>query len=148
MHVFYRAEQKSSVYVTGFYPESVYGVLFSSILCLSVYYSCTFLLSRTMIFYSSVTKSSSSASSVSITSSVNAVSSFSKLSIYCICAYCLSVFHFCILSFCALFSFKFLCQHRFCSGILYLTLRHDTFFIPVPAGICLPIITFSFRPTR
>ena len=57
--------------------RSFYFILFFVFL---VYYSCTFLLSRTMIFYSSVTKSSSSASSVSITSSVNAVSSFSKLS--------------------------------------------------------------------
>ena len=59
--------------------RSFYFILFFVFL---VYYSCTFLLSRTMIFYSSVTKaSSSSASSVSITSSVNAVSSFSKLSL-------------------------------------------------------------------
>lgn len=104
--------------------RSFYFILFFVFL---VYYSCTFLLSRTMIFYSSVTKaSSSSASSVSITSSVNAVSSFSKLS-FTASALTASAFPLLrSLQFQVPLPASLLLWH------LYLTLRHDIFSYPYP----------------
>lgn len=108
--------------------RSFYFILFFVFL---VYYSCTFLLSRTMIFYSSVTKSSSSASSVSITSSVNAVSSFSKLSFT---ASALLPQRFPLLHSLLLRSLQF--QVPLPASLLlwhlYLTLRHDIFSYPYP----------------
>lgn len=109
--------------------RSFYFILFFVFL---VYYSCTFLLSRTMIFYSSVTKaSSSSASSVSITSSVNAVSSFSKLSFT---ASALTASAFPLLHSLLLRSLQF--QVPLPASLLlwhlYLTLRHDIFSYPYP----------------